>query len=80
MTRPASALTLLPARHAGHCSRYGITPGLIYSFPVTCAGDGSYTIVQGLDITPEKAAMMKTTEEELVQEKKDADEILAGSA
>lgn len=25
---------------------YGIAPGIVYSFPVQCKGDGSYTIVQ----------------------------------
>jgi len=56
---------------------YGITPGIIYSFPVTCPGDGTYQIVQGLTINETKGAMMKVTEDELKQEKADADEILA---
>lgn len=56
---------------------YGITTGLIYSFPVTCPGDGTFKIVQGLTISDKKMAAMKVSEDELKQEKVDADEILA---
>ena len=31
---------------------YGVAPGIIYSFPCTCPGDGTYQIVQGLTIDP----------------------------
>lgn len=56
---------------------YGITPGIVYSFPVTCPGDGTYTIVQGLEVSPAKMEAMKASEAELIQEKADADEVLA---
>lgn len=56
---------------------YGIAPGIVYSFPVTCPGDGTYAIVQGLEITPAKMEAMKASEAELIQEKADADEVLA---
>jgi len=57
---------------------YGVQKGLIFSFPVTCPGDGSYQIVQGLNISAAKQEAIKATEAELVQEKADADDILAG--
>lgn len=50
----------------------------VFSFPVTCPGDGSYQIVQGLNISAAKQEAIKATEAELVQEKADADDILAG--
>jgi len=56
---------------------YGITPGLVYSFPCTCPGDGTYKIVTGLEVTDAKMAAMKASEAELLQEKADADAILA---
>eukprot|EP00035_Acanthoeca_spectabilis_P019996 m.430639 g.430639 ORF g.430639 m.430639 type:complete len:340 (+) comp17193_c0_seq1:1044-2063(+) len=60
---------------------YGIAPGIIYSFPVQCKGDGSYTIVQGLEIPRAKQEAMKASEAELLAEKADADQIIAtGSA
>jgi malate dehydrogenase len=48
---------------------YGIEEGLIFSFPVTSDGAGSYSIVQGLtwsDFAKEKVSI---TEAELKQEK-----------
>eukprot|EP00729_Bicosta_minor_P006346 gene6346-13208_t len=48
---------------------YGITKGLVFSFPVTCPGDGSYKIVQGLEITPEKKELVLASEKELLEEK-----------
>ncbi|MCC5859730.1 MAG: malate dehydrogenase [Ectothiorhodospiraceae bacterium] len=47
---------------------YGITEGLIYSFPVTCK-DGEYTIVQGLELDEFSREKMKATEQELVEER-----------
>ena len=47
---------------------YGITKGLIYSFPVTCA-DGKYTIVQGLTVNDFSQQLMKKTEQELSEER-----------
>jgi len=45
---------------------------------VTCPGDGTYQIVQGLNVSAAKQEAIKATEAELVQEKADADDILAG--
>jgi len=46
---------------------YGIREGLMYSFPVTCS-DGSYHIVQGLDISDFSRERMIATEQELITE------------
>jgi malate dehydrogenase len=47
---------------------YGIEPGLIFSFPVTCA-NGDYTIVQGLPISDFARQKLSVTEKELQEEK-----------
>lgn len=47
---------------------YGIDEGLIYSFPVTCAG-GEYTIVQGLEPNEFSQNLMSATETELREER-----------
>jgi malate dehydrogenase len=49
---------------------YGIEEGLIYSFPCRCK-NGEWEIVQGLDVGEFSAAKMKSTEQEL-QEERDA--------
>ena len=47
---------------------YGITEGLIYSFPCVCK-DGDWTIVQGLDINDFSRGKMAATEQELTEER-----------
>ena len=47
---------------------YGITEGLIYSFPCRCT-DGQWEIVQGLDIGEFSQARMAATEQELTEER-----------
>jgi len=47
---------------------YGIQPGLIYSFPVTCE-KGQWSIVQGLKIDEFSRAKMDATAKELIDEK-----------
>ncbi len=47
---------------------YGIDEGLIYSFPVTC-NNGSYQVVQGLDINDFSRVRMTATEQELQEER-----------
>jgi malate dehydrogenase len=47
---------------------YGITEGLIYSFPCTCK-DGDWAIVQGLDINDFSRVKMAATEQELTEER-----------
>lgn len=47
---------------------YGITEGLIYSFPVTCQ-NGDWSIVQGLDINDFSREKMTATQTELTEER-----------
>src|SRR6267154_1824761 len=47
---------------------YGIAPGVIYGYPVTCK-DGKYQIVQGLEINEFSRARMDATLKELLEEK-----------
>ena len=47
---------------------YGVAPGLIYSYPVTCA-DGDWRIVRGLEIDDFSRAKMAATERELSAER-----------
>ncbi|HUF73370.1 MAG TPA: malate dehydrogenase [Gammaproteobacteria bacterium] len=54
---------------------YGIAEGVVYSYPVTCR-DGSYSIVKGLDIDAECTKRMKTSYEELLEERAGVAELL----
>ncbi|MCD8562990.1 MAG: malate dehydrogenase [Alphaproteobacteria bacterium] len=47
---------------------YGIAPGVIYGYPVTCK-DGKYEIVQGLSVDDFSRARMEATEKELREER-----------
>lgn len=47
---------------------YGIAPGVIYSYPVTCSG-GGYTIVQDLDVDDFSRQRMDASEAELREER-----------
>ena len=54
---------------------YDIAPGVMYSFPVTCAG-GRYQIVQGLDINSFSRERMRATDEELREERAAVENLL----
>ncbi|KCZ85657.1 malate dehydrogenase [Hyphomonas adhaerens MHS-3] len=54
---------------------YGIEPGVIYGYPVTCK-DGKYEIVQGLDINEFSRARMDATEKELREEREAVADLL----
>jgi len=54
---------------------YGIEPGVIYSFPCTCAG-GDYTIVEGLDIDAFSQERMTATDTELREERAAVEHLL----
>jgi len=54
---------------------YGIEPGLIYSYPVTCGG-GKYEIVTGLSISEFSRQRMQVTEQELREERDAISELL----
>ncbi len=47
---------------------YGITEGLIYSFPCRCS-DGQWNIVQGLDVGDFSRGRMDATQQELTEER-----------
>lgn len=47
---------------------YGITEGLIYSFPCRCK-DGQWSIVQGLSVNDFSRTRMQATEQELTEER-----------
>jgi malate dehydrogenase len=47
---------------------YGITEGLIYSFPCRC-NSGEWEIVQGLSVNDFSQEKMKATETELTEER-----------
>lgn len=50
-------------------NQYGVKAGLMYSFPCTCK-DGEWSIVNGLDVSDKfSQEKMKTTEDELAEEK-----------
>ena len=55
---------------------YGITEGLIYSFPCTCQ-DGDWKIVQGLEINDFSREKMTATENELNEEKEGVAHLLS---
>ncbi|MBA2410631.1 MAG: malate dehydrogenase [Gammaproteobacteria bacterium] len=54
---------------------YGIAPGILYSYPVTCA-NGHYTIVQDLAIDEFSTKKMQATERELREERKAVEDLL----
>ena len=56
---------------------YGITAGLIYSFPCVCK-DGDWQIVQGLEINDFSRAKMTATQTELLEERDAVAHLLPG--
>ena len=54
---------------------YGVSEGLMYSFPVTCSG-GDYQIVSGLAISDFSQARMTVTEDELKEEREAVSELM----
>ena len=48
--------------------RYGISEGIIFSYPITCK-DQEYSIVQGLDLDEFSLESIKTSEQELLEER-----------
>ncbi len=58
---------------------YGITEGLIYSFPCTCAG-GQWKIVQGLEVSEFSRTKMTETETELTEERDAVRDLLPSSS
>ncbi len=54
---------------------YGISEGLMYSFPVVCE-NGNYEVVQGLNQDDFSVEMMKATEKELLEEREAVKDLL----
>jgi malate dehydrogenase len=54
---------------------YGIAPGVVFSYPVTCL-NGSYSIVQNLDIADATRARIDATNNELREERAGVQELL----
>jgi len=54
---------------------YGIKPGVIYGYPVTCR-NGKYAIVQGLEIGEFSRARMDATDKELREERASVESLL----
>ncbi len=48
---------------------YGVTEGLIFSYPVRCDGNGNYEIVDGLELNDFARAKIQTTEDQLKEER-----------
>ncbi len=55
---------------------YGAPEGVIFSFPCTCPGDGTYQIVQGLELGEDIKAGIKATGDELLAERAVVAELL----
>ena len=55
---------------------YGIKPGVIYGYPVTCKG-GKYSIVQGLEINAFSRERMDATDKELREERAGVEHLFA---
>jgi hypothetical protein len=49
---------------------------LIFSFPVTCSGDGKWKIVKGLEVTDYYRKKLEITTKELLDERKFIEEFL----
>ena len=54
---------------------YGISEGIIYSFPTTCS-DGNYKIVQSLEMNEFSTRSLKESELELIAERKAVEDLL----
>ena len=48
---------------------YGVSEGLIFSFPVRCDGEGNYDVVDDIDLNDFAREKIETTEDELLEER-----------
>jgi len=48
---------------------YGVSEGLVFSYPVRCDGNGNYTIVEGLNIDEFSQEKINATEAQLLEER-----------
>jgi malate dehydrogenase len=56
---------------------YGVPGGLIFSFPVQSKGDGTYSIVEGLELSDFAKTKIKATTDELLAEREVVKDLLA---
>jgi malate dehydrogenase len=56
---------------------YGVPAGLVYSFPLRSPGDGTYEIVQGLDLSDYAKSKLQDSWEELQGEKEAVADLMA---
>ena len=73
---PEGTWTSMGVISPGGDAGYGIEAGLMYSFPVTCAG-GKWSIVPDLAIDDRSRTLMDATAAELKEEKTMAEELIA---
>ena len=55
---------------------YGVSEGLIFSFPVRCDGKGNYEVVEGIELNDFAKEKIKATEEELLSEREVVKDLL----
>lgn len=55
---------------------YGVTPGIMFGYPIRTKADGTYEIVQGLPLCEFSKSQIAITEKELVEERATAAEAL----
>ncbi len=55
---------------------YGLTPGIMFGYPIRTKADGTYEIVQGLPLDEFSKGKIKITETELLEERAQASEAL----
>ena len=55
---------------------YGISEGVVYSYPVRCTGGGEYEVVQGLTIDEFSRERMDATDAELREERANVADLL----
>ena len=56
---------------------YGVTEGLIFSFPVRCDGEGNYEIVEGIEINDFAREKIEITEKQLLEEREVVQDLLS---
>ncbi len=56
---------------------YGVADDLMFSFPIRTKADGSYEIVEGLDISDYAREKIKATETELLEEKEAVEDLFS---
>src|SRR5690606_27342586 len=56
--------------------QYGVEGDIVYSFPVTISG-GQVNVVEGLEVSDDVAARMKSSEAELLEEREAVADLLS---